>query len=203
MYNKKTRVEIAPSAPLLLAAFIFAASGKCLAAVLTAALFHELGHAAALRLCGGKTERIRVSAFGVRMEIQNAARLSYGQEALCILAGPLTNITLSWVLSLAGERIEAAYLFAGAQLVLGVFNLLPVAALDGGRLLWIGAAWRQDPFFADRLCRWVSLAVLAAGLTLGLLLWLRTRSGFLLLGMVGILCCTVRDLGLVNSGKTR
>ena len=196
--NTGLRVRISPTAVLLLAVFALAAPVICLAAILAAAVCHELGHYAALRLCGGRLESLSVSAFGAQMRIRRRELLSYGRESLCVLAGPLVNVTLSWLLSVAGARWEELYIFAGAQLILGAFNLLPLSALDGGRLLWIGIAWLTDPFRADKVCRMVTLTVLLALTILGMLLWLRHRSGFLLVGVVGVVCCTAREFMLAN-----
>ncbi len=191
---------MSPTVLLLLAVFVVVASPLCLAAVLLAALCHELGHYAALRLCGGRLESLSVSAFGAQMRIRDRNRLSYGREALCVLAGPLVNATLSWLLSLAGAYCEELYLFAGAQFLLGAFNLLPLSALDGGRLLWMGIACLTDPFLADKVCRAVTLTVLLALAALGVVLWLRHRSGFLLVGVAGVVCCTAREFMLANRG---
>ena len=135
--NTGLRVRISPTAVLLLAVFALAAPVICLAAILAAAVCHELGHYAALRLCGGRLESLSVSAFGAQMRIRRRELLSYGRESLCVLAGPLVNVTLSWLLSVAGARWEELYIFAGAQLILGVFNFLPLSALDGGRLVFL------------------------------------------------------------------
>ncbi len=194
------QVRVSPTVLLLLALFVAVASPLCLAAVLLAALCHELGHYGALRLCGGRLEGVSVSAFGAQMRIRDRQRLSYGREALCVLAGPLVNGTLSWLLGLAGAYRDTLYVFAGAQLVLCVFNLLPLSALDGGRLLWIGAACLTDPFLADKVCRAVTLTALLALTALGVVLWLRLRSGFLLVGVAGIFCCTAREFMLANRG---
>ena len=48
---------MSPTALLLIAVFVAAASPLCLGAVLLAALCHELGHYGALRLCGGRLRR--------------------------------------------------------------------------------------------------------------------------------------------------
>lgn len=195
-------MRISPSFLLLMAVFIWAAPPICLAAVLLAAVCHEMGHYLALRLCGGRLETVSVSAFGAQMCIRDRERLSYGREALCVLAGPLVNVTISWLLSMAGAWRQELYLFAGAQLVLGVFNLLPLTALDGGRLLWIGVAWLTDPFLADKVCRAVTLVLLMGLAALSLGLWMLHKMGFLLVGMVGIICCTVREFALANPGRT-
>ena len=194
-------MRISPTAGLLLAVFALVAPPVCLAAVLLAAICHEAGHYVALRLCGGRLAGVSVSAFGAQMRIRDRYRLSYGREALCVLAGPLVNGTLSWLLGLAGAWREELYIFAGAQLILGVFNLLPLWALDGGRLLWIALAWRTDPFLADKVCRVITAALLLALAALGLGLWVRDRTGFLLVGVAGIICCTGREFALANRGR--
>ena len=137
MWHSGARVHISPTAVLLVAVFALMAPIVCLAAVLLAAVCHEMGHYIALRLCGGRLEGLSVSAFGAQMRIRDRNRLSYGREALCVLAGPLVNVTLSGLMSVGGKWREEFYLFAGAQLVLGVFNLLPLTALDGGRLVFL------------------------------------------------------------------
>ena len=194
-------MRISPTAVLLLAVFALVAPPVCLAAVLLAAICHEAGHYVALRLCGGRLAGVSVSAFGAQMRIRDRYRLSYGREALCVLAGPLVNGTLSWLLGLDGAWREELYIFAGAQLILGVFNLLPLWALDGGRLLWIALAWRTDPFLADKVCRVITAALLLALAALGLGLWVRYRTGFLLVGVAGIICCTGREFALANRGR--
>ena len=191
-------MRVSPTVILLLAVFALLAPPVCLAAVLLAALCHEAGHYMALRLCGGRLAGVSVSAFGAQMHIRDRYRLSYGREALCVLTGPLVNGTLSWLLSLAGAWREELYIFAGAQLILGVFNLLPLSALDGGRLLWIGIACLTDPFLADKVCRMVTLILLLAMAALGLGLWVRYRTGFLLVGVAGLFCCTAREFMLAN-----
>lgn len=195
-------MRVSPTAVLLVAVFALLAPTVCLMAVLLAAICHEMGHYLALRLCGGRVEGVSVSAFGAQMCIRQRERLSYGREALSVAAGPLVNVTLSWLLSMAGAWREELYLFAGAQLILGIFNLLPLTALDGGRLLWIGIAYLTDPFLADKICRCVTLLTLTALTTGGFALWLRHGTGFLLLGTVGILCGTVREFTLANRGIT-
>ena len=83
----------------------------------------------------------------------------------------------------------------GAQLVLGVFNLLPVLPLDGGSLLWNLAAWLTEPYTADRVAGVVGFGVaalltLAAGAALML-----GGSPFLLLAAAGLLWHSIAAIG--------
>ncbi|MFR6394927.1 MAG: hypothetical protein ACLUNQ_07435 [Oscillospiraceae bacterium] len=57
-------IRVSPTALLLIAVFVAAASPLCLGAVLLAALCHELGHYGALRLCGRRLEGVRLGVRG-------------------------------------------------------------------------------------------------------------------------------------------
>ena len=195
-------VCVRPSALLTPALFLLLTDTPILlAALLPAALLHELAHYAVLRLCGVRAARFTLTGLGASLYVPELHRLSYGAELLSAAAGPLMNlllwvlayvlimavhpfleIVLLWVLlSLTGR--EALTLFAGAQMVLGVLNLLPVRPMDGGRILWLATAYLTEPYTADRVAAAVGLAASSALLALCLWLVLTTGSGlFLLLG---------------------
>ena len=167
---------------MLLAAGL-AGAGSVLPLVALSALCHELGHLAALRLAGAEAERFRLTAFGVEIRA-DTRRLSYGAEILCTLAGPAVNLVLALLLA----RVTGDYILAGANLLLGCFNLLPVPSLDGGRALYLLVSWCADPMLADRVCRraGIGCSVLLTGTALALTL--RHGAGlFLLLGAAGTL----------------
>lgn len=56
--------------------------------------------------------------------------LSYGSEILCAFAGPAVNLMLSFAAAKVG-----VFAFAGLNLAMALFNLLPLGVLDGGRAL--------------------------------------------------------------------
>lgn len=175
-------VCVRPSALLAPALFLLLTDTPALlAALLPAALLHELAHYAVLYLCGVRTARFTLTGLGASLYVPELHRLSYGAELLSAAAGPLMNLLLWVLLSLTGR--EELTLFAGAQMVLGVLNLLPVRPMDGGRILWLATAYLTEPYTADRVAAAVGLAVSSALLALCLWLVLTTGSGlFLLLG---------------------
>lgn len=175
-------VCVRPSALLTPALFLLLTDTPILlAALLPAALLHELAHYAVLRLCGVRTARFTLTGLGVSLYVPELHRLSYGAELLSAAAGPLMNLLLWVLLSLTGR--EELTLFAGAQMVLGVLNLLPVRPMDGGRILWLATAYLTEPYTADCVAAAVGLAASSALLALCLWLVLTTGSGlFLLLG---------------------
>ncbi|MBE6996294.1 MAG: hypothetical protein E7429_06185 [Ruminococcaceae bacterium] len=129
---KSDRVEVSIGFCLLLAWFWRANGAALLLTVLAAAAVHEAGHCAALALLGGEVHRLRLSVFGAVIET-DSRRLTYGREVLALLAGPAANFL--GAAAAAGFGTEPARVFLGANLVLCLFNLLPVRPLDGGRVL--------------------------------------------------------------------
>lgn len=180
------RLRISPGVPLLLAAFVWLASPLLLGAILSAAVCHELGHWLVLRRVGGRIQRLHITVFGAEMQVDDR-RISYGGELLTAAAGPVINLLLAAAMGLLGRWWEPLYLLAGAQAVLGCFNLLPILPLDGGWMLWLALCWGTDPFLADRVTQAVSLA--AAGLLTAAGAALARRSPFLLWTAAALLVC--------------
>ena len=183
---KKTKIYFSTWTALLLAFFIYFASPVLLAALLLAALAHELGHYVLLRRKKIEVTEIHISPFGAKMCTDNRRQISYGAEMQVVLAGPVCNLVLALLSAKLGRYIEVAYLFSGAQLVLGIFNLLPIHPLDGSRFLWLLTAWCTEPFTADRITykihRCVTFALLGIGFVV---LYMEKGSPFFLLGVVG------------------
>lgn len=198
----RCKVKIEPSVLLLLAGFVLLSSPVLLAALLLAALCHELGHYTVLRLLGGTVKELNITVFGAEMQV--VGRTGYGGEFLATLAGPGVNLLIAVGFSLLGKRAELFYLFSGAQAVLGVFNLLPIRSLDGGALLWIMVAYCTEPYTADRVTAWVGFgtALCLTGAAAALLL----RVGgtpFFLLAILGLLWHSGREIGLVKRLRNR
>ncbi len=127
-----------------------------------AALLHEAGHLAALRLLGGRVERICLRLSGG--EIRYRGRLSYGGDALVALAGPLANLLCALLCAAAARRWPEPWLyrFIGCHVTLALFNLLPALPLDGGRILQAALEYRFP--------LWGEIVTKAVGLVFGVIL---------------------------------
>ena len=193
---KSTEFRVSPGFLVTLGLSVLLGAASALPAVLAAALCHEAGHLLALWAYHVPVESVTVGSMGAVIRAPRQDRLSYGRDLLSTLAG----VAVNFALALLSARAWGMYLFAGANAVLGLYNLLPIQGLDGGRALYLAAAWAAGPFTAQRLCHLVNLIALALLLALVLGLVWRTGGGLLclaaVLGMVlSQLCRTRRSVG--------
>lgn len=112
-----------------------------------AAVFHELGHLAALLACRVPIRRLRLRLSGAALE---TGPMSYRQELLCALAGPAANLLL-----LPFGRYWPR--LATLSLLLALFNLLPFPPLDGGRALRAALSPRLREAAVDRVLLFVTI----------------------------------------------
>jgi len=138
------RIEISPGFWLVAALLWYLDDQGIFLWALGACALHEAGHIWAVRALGGQVRRLRLTAAGAELCL---GPLSNGGLLLAALAGPAANL----LATLAGARLgrylgPGAYLFAGLDLGLCLFNLLPVTCLDGGRALRALAAllWGEE-----------------------------------------------------------
>ena len=195
-HNDPAKIIVSPTVPLLLALFVLLSSPLLLGALLLAALTHELGHCAMLRWLRARVTAVRITALGAEMRIEG--RLSYGGEVLAAAAGPAVNLLLALLLAYGGRLWKVLYLFAGTQLVLGLFNLLPILPLDGGSMLWNLLAWVTEPYTADRVMTAIGFGT-AAVLTLAAV-WAAWQGGgfFFLLAALGLLWQPLGQIGVAK-----
>lgn len=142
---------------------------RALAVVVGAAAFHELGHYLVLRAFGAEVSGLRLGILGAVLET-DSARLSYGKELAAVLAGPGANLLLAVGLTAFGGGRWPV--FAGANLVLCAFNLLPIRPLDGGRALYLAVSWLAGPSAGEAAARWVGMVcALSLAVLLGCVMW--------------------------------
>lgn len=131
---RSPRLRVSPAAAVLFVAMALTDHSHLCAAVLLAAAVHEMGHLLAARLLGIPLRVLRLELLGARLEVVGRM-LSYGEEWLLCMAGPLTSLLLSlFILTVVPKTAFFTYL-AAASCLLGLLNLLPICGFDGGRML--------------------------------------------------------------------
>ena len=120
-------------------------AGACGALVLLASLLaHELAHAVVARRMGVSVGAVTLWLFGGVTTLQGEAKTPKAAFRIAF-AGPATSLVLSaafagLAIALAAVRapaivVSVVWWLAAINLLLGLFNLLPGAPLDGGRLV--------------------------------------------------------------------
>jgi Zn-dependent protease len=141
-------------------------------------LLHELGHCLVAQRHGIRVVDITLWPLG-GMARMSAIPESPGIEARVAIAGPAVNFALfalalpvalldGRMLALPAALSELLRWFLAANLVMGLFNLLPAFPMDGGRILRAYLARRGDWLLATeravRVSRWMAFVLLALGL---------------------------------------
>ncbi len=152
---------------------------------LCASLLHECGHLAALLWFGHRPREIAFGVFGMRMVQSPEEPLSYGRQAVVSVAGPLVNAVCALTLLCTGVSPGAALVHT----VLCLFNLLPIAPLDGGQALLSLLKCRLPAERADTVVFVISLCVVAPLTVAGALLLAYSGYNFTLLLVCLYLLC--------------
>jgi Zn-dependent protease len=111
--------------------------------------FHELGHFAGMRLFGYRDVRMFfIPFFGAAVSGRRGGVAAW-KEGVVLLLGPLPGILVGFALGLRGATLSpTSHEVAVSLITINTFNLLPLAGLDGARLL-------QHVLFSRR--RWLEL----------------------------------------------
>ncbi len=145
-------------------------------AALLAAGVHELCHCAALKACGGALRRVDIGPTGA---VLHAEELPAWKGLFCTLAGPAGSL----LLLLLAKWMPLTALCGLAQ---GLYNLLPLFPLDGGRAMRYILELCRIPR-GESLARGVEWAVMAGIVCLAVYAALIWKLGMLPLLAAGML----------------
>lgn len=144
-------------------------------AVFACVLLHEFGHALVARQFGIETRRITLLPIGGVAELERSPE-DPRAEMWIAAAGPAVNFAIAAVLALIGVSFGIfsgtgilSVVFSGllwANLMLGLFNLVPAFPMDGGRVFRAWAAGRYDRVRATQMA-----TKLGRALALGFGVW--------------------------------
>jgi len=140
-------------------------------------VLHELGHCFAAMKFGVGVRRILLMPIGGMAEFDQIPR-EPGRELLITVAGPAVNFVLAfglWFINRDAPEEVPLHSFASfvealwvANLVMGVFNLIPAFPMDGGRILRALLALRLPYLRATRWAANLSKVVCAVAVAASL-----------------------------------
>lgn len=97
---------------------------------------HELAHLLFGILIGGKPESICVNPLGLSLEFYSYGKDKSLNRMLLFLIGPLVNFALAIIFKKFNFLEEYNQKIVYTNLALGIFNLIPIIPLDGGKVLF-------------------------------------------------------------------
>ena len=111
-----------------------------------------------------------MTAFGCVLSLADGALIPNGKLLLISAAGPLTNLGIAALCEAASDAVPVAALFGAENLLLALFNLLPVFPLDGAVMLSAALSSKLLPEQAERWVCGLSLVLVAVSVAAALLL---------------------------------
>lgn len=149
--------------------------------IFSSVLLHELGHCLAARPYHIRVSRILLLPIGGMAQFENIPRQPKA-ELIITGAGPLVNFAIVLItLLIHGIPRDLSFLYHPAlnfntilgllfyvNLLMGVFNLLPVFPMDGGRILRALLAYRISYLHATQWAIRVSRCLIVVGILLAL-----------------------------------
>jgi stage IV sporulation protein FB len=122
---------------------------------------HELGHVTMAKNFGWRVKEVQLMPFGGVAIVEESGNIPAHEELWVALAGPFQNV---WMAGFAfimmkfsgGDLLWWGY-FLQANLLIGLFNMLPILPLDGGKVLVSLLSYRLCYYKTLHVCAWFSL----------------------------------------------
>lgn len=96
---------------------------------------HELSHTFIGMFCGFKPQSMEIRPFGLALNFYSFSEAKSSKKIVTYLAGPCSNFIIATILILSNLNSNLIVYSIYMNLALGIFNLLPVLPLDGGKIL--------------------------------------------------------------------
>lgn len=154
-------LRIEPGAYFLGALCLYLLPLRWVTGAFIAATVHEAGHLLALKLTGVPVYSVTLGSMGAKIEM---GAPEPGQEILCALAGPAGSFLMLLLCNVFPEATLCG-------LVQGVFNLLPVYPMDGGRALRCLVGEKKSCWIENMVSLLLLISGVYAGIVLNMGLW--------------------------------
>lgn len=125
-------------------------------------LLHEAGHLAALALMKASAKEIGFKIGAIQLQKGIQGKRSYKRDAIAAFSGPFFNMLAFGALYFlyyytGNSQIQMAAII---NLVVGLFNLLPIASLDGGLIIYSALCLMSNQQTALTVLKALSVATL-------------------------------------------
>ncbi len=129
-------------------------------------LWHETGHFIAMRICGVKIDKLLFYGAGIKIVPDKMFDFTDAKSRFCVYAaGCALNFCTAFVLISVGDA--SLKMFAFMNMMVGIFNLLPLSSLDGGKILTL-CIFRlcsfQNAVRLERFLKWLNVILIMVSL---------------------------------------
>lgn len=139
---------------------IFVSHSMTFLGCIISSIMHELGHLIIMRLQNKQIYSIHIGLFNI--DIKHTDYFNLNDEIVLLLSGSGMNFLISLLTYLINMNIKSynLYIFALQNIIIGIFNLLPIANLDGGQIFYMILNKKFSLRTAKIISNVVSLAML-------------------------------------------
>lgn len=182
LFVKKTKIYINFPAFCIATLIIILSKSNALFWGMLAAVLHEFGHVFIMIKNNNIPSAININLFDIKITERSVCQC-YKQDIITLLFGPLFNLITYFFILTLNMAINKKILicFMNENLILGLFNLLPINLLDGGKILYILICKCKNCILADKILKIISLSILMILTILGFFIFLSCKYNFSLL----------------------
>lgn len=117
------------------------------------ALIHEMAHMVTGLLLKLKPKTLEIQPFGIGIVFESFENTEKN-KILIAIAGPVINLIIAIIFQFI--HIKSQELIINANILLAIFNLIPIYPLDGGRILKSIIKIRKESIEADEIVNKIS-----------------------------------------------
>lgn len=122
-------------------------------------LIHEMGHLLTMTSVGNKPKAVRFEITGMNIIRQPDLKISTKNEVFIALGGPFANLIcfVASIVLLTTCENNNILTFGCINLILMIFNLLPIKRLDGGMALYYILSQKYDNLTCSKVLKITSV----------------------------------------------
>jgi len=143
---------------LFIVIFVITHQIEIYAWIMLFAFVHELGHMITGMLLKLKPKSLSFMPFGISItfETYEYKKLIEIKKIIIAIAGPLLNLVICIMASLLHMNTETKQLIIYSNILIAIFNLIPLYPLDGGRILKGIIRLRYQEIESDKIVNKIS-----------------------------------------------
>lgn len=132
----RTKIELNYILVFVLIIFILYGKASTFFVCFLFVFLHELAHYFTAVLFGYKIDKMELNLWGGVLHLNNYV-IKPSHEMLILIAGPSLNLLFALLFNFSPKYIQTSFVkeIIVLNAVLGIFNLLPIVPLDGGKII--------------------------------------------------------------------